>query len=104
MNPVNTSVIMNPIKDTTRISEPSISGYINVKSPTAVKSLIPRPANVIGVKPMKLAIGNKNKKIVKGIGRPSAITKIYSCEKIITQVIALIKNGTIRLLNVGKSL
>jgi hypothetical protein len=77
INPVNISVIINPNSETTNISAAGTL-YSVVKINTAVNSLVPKPANVIGIKPTALAAGNKSKKCKYGIFNPKDITIIYS--------------------------
>jgi hypothetical protein len=60
--PVHISDIMNPRSVTTNIFSPDTKKRV-VKSVTAVYSLIPKPANVIGMKPAALATGKKRRKI-----------------------------------------
>ncbi|HDM67165.1 MAG TPA: hypothetical protein ENG62_02120 [Thermoplasmatales archaeon] len=61
MKPVRTSVIMKPSRDTTNISYPGILKNVE-NNITAVNSLVPRPAKLIGMKPAALATGKRSKK------------------------------------------
>ena len=70
----------------------------------ATASLVPRPANVIGIKPIIFAIGYNKRKYRYGISKPSAITTIYSWVKIIIHVKTPRIVGRIRLFRFGKSL
>ena len=59
MKPVKTSVKIKPKRDTTKISASGTKNKLENKI-TAVNSLVPKPAKVIGINPTAFAIGNNN--------------------------------------------
>ncbi len=61
--PVKISVKRNPTRETTRISSSStLKWQTEQNKKIAAASRVPNPANVIGIKPIILAIGYKRRK------------------------------------------
>ena len=61
IKPTDISVIRNPSRETTKISSFGTAKSVE-KMTTAVNSLVPKPAKLIGIKLTALATGNNSRK------------------------------------------